>query len=145
MRANAGRYAVAGVVGAVSGGVAGLVSKGVMATRAAQASTGIVRVANQISSDAIGGTIGAVAGEAADQLITEGELNGRDLFEAGAAGLIVSGAASSAGQLGGLIDDAGRVAAAATPATSLAISEPVVEYIDNRADAIAGQDDLDRR
>jgi RHS repeat-associated protein len=136
--ANLDRYAVAGLVGAVSGGLGGLASKGIMTT--ARSSTGILRAANQVSSDAIGGGLGAVAGEATNQMVTEGELNGRDIFEAGVAGLIVGGTASSAGQLAGIVDDAGRAAAVAAAGSELAVAEPIADWVDSRADVIAGED-----
>mgnify|MGYP001604412431 CR=1 FL=1 len=136
--ANLDRYAVAGLVGAVSGGLGGLASKGIMTT--ARSSTGILRAANQVSSDAIGGGLGAVAGEATNQMVTEGELNGRDVFEAGVAGLIVGGTASSAGQLAGIVDDAGRAAAVAAAGSELAVAEPIADWVDSRADVIAGED-----
>jgi RHS repeat-associated protein len=100
------RMGGAAAIGAIGGGIAGLVSKGIMAANAANAvRTGQViteglQVVNEISSDALGGGIGSATADYVDQRTSgDGSVDFLKVGKAAMTGMLTSAAASSVGKV----------------------------------------------
>ena len=138
---NAGRYGKSAVVGAITGGVAGAVSKGIMVANAANAArTGQaigkgLSAVNQVSADALGGGVGSATGEASGQLISDGQISDIGAIgESALAGLALGAGGSGASQGARAAGGNGRVAAAAGAITQALGDDSVRDAVSNVVD-----------